>query len=92
MPRPTRARPRDLVPGWPDGPSADPIAEVARRFAANLRTVEGSARAIARASGIHQSTVIGILDGAKWPDLETIAKLEQGLQKDLWPGRAASTR
>jgi lambda repressor-like predicted transcriptional regulator len=87
MPRSTRAKPRDLVPEWPDGPSADPIAEVARRFAVNLKKVGGSARSIARASGVHQSTVLGILDGVKWPDLETIAKIELGVQTDLWPGR-----
>jgi hypothetical protein len=33
---------------------------------------------------------LGILDGQKWPDLETIAKIEEGTGADLWPGRVTA--
>lgn len=89
MPRSARARPRDLAPAWPDGPSTSPEGEVARRFAENLRRQIAARpiRAVARDSGVNHSTLLGILDGQKWPDLETIAKIEEGTGADLWPGR-----
>jgi hypothetical protein len=36
---------------------------------------------------VHHATLLGILEGQKWPDLETIAKIEEGTGADLWPGR-----
>jgi hypothetical protein len=89
MPRSARAKPRDLVPTWPEGPATDPVAEVARRFALKLREAIGadSVRAVAARADLHHSTLLSILDGRTWPDLETIAKIERGLGADLWPGR-----
>lgn len=87
MARPFRARPCDLSDNWPDTPSASGVGEVARLFALNLRAAIGerSLRAAAAACDLSHVTLASILDGRVWPDLETIAKLEQGLQTRLWP-------
>jgi hypothetical protein len=92
MPRPTRLKPHELVEDWPDGPATDAIGEVARAFAGNLREAIGetSIRAAAEACGMNHATLIGILDGRAWPDMETIAKLERGLDAALWPGRRSA--
>ncbi|PWB97818.1 helix-turn-helix domain-containing protein [Salinibacterium hongtaonis] len=90
MARPARLTPRELIPGWPDVESIEPIGEVARLFALNLRGAIGSKslREAAAATGVDHSTILAILQGRAWPDLFTLAKLEHGLQADLWPGRA----
>ena len=89
MSRSARLKPNELVPAWPEGPAPDAIGEVARVFASNLRRAIGgrSIRAAAEACGINHATLIGILDVRAWPDMETIAKLERGLDAALWPGR-----
>jgi len=73
--------------------SVDPIGEVARQFALNLRGAIGerSVRDAARSAGVNHVTIQLILKGQRWPDLETIAKLERGLGVDLWPGRAGGS-
>jgi len=91
MPRAARPTPEALSPApFPTRPSDDPVAEVARRFARALKaeTDATSIRAVADASGINHSTLISILKGRAWPDMQTIAKLELGLETDLWPGRS----
>ena len=92
MPRTTRLKPNELVAARPDGPAQNPIGEVARQFAVNLRLAIGgqSIRATAEACGMNHATLIGILDGRAWPDMETIAKLERGLDTALWPGHHAA--
>ena len=88
MGRTARAKPAALAPPpWPDMRSEDPIGEVARRFAQNLRRAVGdrSIRSVAEASGVTHTTLLSVLAGQVWPDLETIAKLEHGLGIDLWP-------
>ena len=89
MSRPSRLHPRELVENWPDMPSVDPTAEVARQLAANLRAAIGdrSLRSAARETDVDHATISAILNGRTWPDLYTIAKLERGLSADLWPGR-----
>jgi len=89
MPRPTRLSPRDHVTDWPESPASDPVAEVARQFAVNLRSAIGatSLRETGTSVGVDHSTILAILQGRSWPDLATIAKLEGGLGIDLWPGR-----
>jgi transcriptional regulator with XRE-family HTH domain len=64
---------------------------VARRLVANLEREIGdrSIRSVADTTGVDHSTLLGLLRGRSWPDLVTIARLEQGLAADLWPGRAA---
>ncbi|WP_123356699.1 helix-turn-helix transcriptional regulator [Frigoribacterium sp. PhB160] len=88
MGRTARAKPAALAPSpWPDVHSDDPIGEVARRFAQNLRQAVGSRsiRSVAEASGVTHTTLLSVLAGQVWPDLETIAKLERGLGVGLWP-------
>lgn len=91
MSRPERRKPKDFGDGWPDAVIEDPIGETARRFAANLRAAMGadSLRAAAARCDVSHATLLAILAGTSWPDLETIAKLERGLGADLWPGRAS---
>jgi transcriptional regulator with XRE-family HTH domain len=89
MPRTRRAEPRALVAGWPDGEARNPVADMARRFAVNLKEAIGtqSIRKVAVSLGLNHSTLIAIMNGQTWPDLETIAKIEIGLDRDVWPGR-----
>lgn len=68
---------------------ADPIHEVARRFALNVREAMGdetSIRSAAKLADIDHNTLRHILDGEAWPDLIVIAKLERAYNKNLWPG------
>ena len=92
MSRPSRLHPCELVDSWPDVPSIDPTAEVARQLAENLRLAIGdrSVRSVARDADVDHATISAILRGRTWPDLYTIAKLERGLGVDLWPGRVDS--
>lgn len=74
--------------GWLEGEPFGPVAvvyaqELARRLA---RAVEGrSLREVARSAGVDHTTVAGVLSGGRWPDLVTVAKLEQALGVRLWP-------
>jgi hypothetical protein len=70
-------------------PSDDPTGEVARRFTENLSAAIGdqSVRAAAQQADVAHATILAILEGRVWPDMYTIAKLERGLDADLWPGR-----
>lgn len=94
MARPARAKPRDLTDSWPDAPSPTPAGEVARQFALNLQTAIGSRslRTAARECGLVHATLAAILEGRNWPDLETIAKLEGGLDARLWPQAGSPER
>lgn len=91
MARPVRPKPVDLVDDWPHGPGPDPSSEVARHLALGLReAMDGrSAREVGRITGVDFSTVSAILNGTTWPDLVTIARLEAGLDADLWPAGVA---
>lgn len=85
--RPERKTPAELVAGWPDEVAVDPVVETARRLALNLRgALTGtSVRDAARAAEVNYTTVYAILNGTTWPDLMTLARLEAGLDADLWP-------
>lgn len=87
MPRPSRPAPARLVDGWPDRPSQRAEVETARQFALNLRrALDGlSLRAAKARTGVDHTTISDILNGAAWPDLHTIARLEAGLGADLYP-------
>ncbi|WP_390894961.1 helix-turn-helix domain-containing protein [Microbacterium festucae] len=87
MARPERKTPAELTPSWPDGASADPDAEVARLFAVAVNAVlaDRSVRALARDSGVHESTLRTILAGSAWPDLRTISRLERATGVPLFP-------
>ncbi|WP_375342381.1 helix-turn-helix domain-containing protein [Curtobacterium sp. MCLR17_040] len=49
-----------------------------------------SLRAVAADAGIGHVTLQRVLAGQAWPDLQTIARLEAGLDAELWPRRGAS--
>ncbi|WIJ45528.1 hypothetical protein [Curtobacterium citreum] len=90
MGRPMRQSPAELTgEPWPDVPSADPLAEVARQFVVNLRAaMDGrSIRSVAAEVGMGNVTLLTVLAGKAWPDLATIARLEAGLNAELWPRR-----
>ncbi|WP_150307208.1 helix-turn-helix transcriptional regulator [Planctomonas psychrotolerans] len=87
-----RGKPVELAPApWPDIPSDDLIGEVARQLVLNLRAAIGdqSIRSVATAAGMNHVTVLNVLAGRVWPDLATIAKLERGLGRPLWPSAIA---
>lgn len=93
MGRRERPKPLELAPGWPDEPSADPVGEVARQFALNLRDALAgeSARSAAARFDLDHVTLLAILGGRSWPDMQTIAKIELALDTDLWPRRDPAT-
>jgi hypothetical protein len=80
-------KPNELTDKWPDSVIDDPIGEVARLLAVNLRTgiADRSIRSVATACGLSHVTLLAVLEGRVWPDLATIARLERGLQTELWP-------
>jgi len=87
MVRPVRLKPREYVEVWPDEPSTYAPAEAVRRFALNLqRAIDGqSIRAVQRATDVDHITIANVLNGRSWPEVETILKLEAGLQVELLP-------
>lgn len=87
----SRRPPVELVSGWPDEIADDVSVEVARVLCVRLReAMDGrSAREIGRLTDVDFTTVLAILHGTTWPDLMTIARLEAGLQADLWPAGVA---
>ena len=82
-----RKKPRELTSSWPDQPSDDYVGEIARLFAINLREAIGdrSVRAISAECNVSHATVLFILSGEAYADLASIARLEQGLNTNLWP-------
>ena len=96
----TVARPRRKTPAehfaagaWPDGTTDDPAARAAAAFVSRLRTAAAgrSYRQLEAVTGVDHTAIAKTLAGATWPDLATIAKLEHGLDTDLWPGRPTET-
>lgn len=86
-----RGCPADRAPApWPEVPSEDPLAEVAREFAVRLRQAMGaqSIRAVATEAGVAHVTLLRVLNGLVWPDLATVTRLEIALDADLHSSRA----
>lgn len=81
-----------MCTSWPEVASDDPSVEVARLLAVSLREAigSGSLRAMSRQTGVDHTTIGAILNGAVWPDLQTIARLEAGLGVALWPAGVAA--
>ncbi|GAA4156010.1 XRE family transcriptional regulator [Leifsonia shinshuensis] len=77
--------------GKPQDDSLIKPARVARQFAINVRAAiaDRSIREVAEVCGLEHSVVVRVLNGEQWADLVTIAKLEDGLDSDLWPRRDA---
>lgn len=75
---------------WPTGkvegpPEALYAQDVARRVADAIG--EQTLRSVAREAGLDHTTVRALIEGERWPDLITIARLEQALDVRLWPER-----
>lgn len=88
MGRPARALPVELAAApWPEVRSDDRFGEVARLFVVNVRNAMGgrTLREVAADAGIGHVTLQRIITGQAWPDLQTIARLEVGLDAELWP-------
>lgn len=70
--------------GTPAGPAA---VRYAQQLARILKEAIGdrSIREIARQTGIAHTTIAGVLNGSRWADLVTIARLEETLETKLWP-------
>ena len=77
---------------WPEIVCDDAPAEVARQLSLNLRAaVDGrSIREVSRLTGVDRASIGAILNGDAWPDLQTIARLEIGFARPLWPRFAAA--
>lgn len=92
--RPKRSTPAELTPGWPDRASPDPDAEAVRLLAARLGhlTRGSSLRQVAETTGVSHSVIGNILAGRKWPDTQTLARLERGLEARLWPDLSGDVR
>ena len=82
-----RATPAELTTSWPDIASTDAAGETARQIVLSLRVAmgEASVRSVASAAGIDESTVRKMLAGEVWPDIRTVALLEQALRARLYP-------
>ncbi|HAT1145406.1 TPA: helix-turn-helix transcriptional regulator [Corynebacterium striatum] len=89
MPESPRS-PRNLYPGWPvsstlgrDNVAHAMVQILAQRvFGESQRT---SITDVAARWGMTASTVSDIVNGVVWPTVETLARLEVGLEKPLWP-------
>lgn len=75
---------------WPNGPlrkdsptAAYWAAEISRRLATAL--AGRSKTSVAEQVGMARSTLYDVLSGETWPDLVTIAALEEALEVELWP-------
>lgn len=82
--------PRDhLVAGeWPSGESDGPAAIAQAVARALLAALDGrSIREVARQADLQHATVLGLVNGTRWPDFVTLVKLEDALRTDLWPQR-----
>lgn len=87
MPRPSRPAPNaGDSDGWPSTPRPDAVSETARRLVVNVleRMGDASIRSVAREANLDHNVLRTMLSGETWPDLVTIAKLEQTLGP-VWP-------
>ncbi|MFD0535174.1 helix-turn-helix domain-containing protein [Actinomadura luteofluorescens] len=82
-----------LVSGiWPDGElsiDAPLAAHYGRHVAQTLKRLKNERglgqRGLAELSGVHHNTVGRVLRGEVYPDLATLARLEQALDVSLYP-------
>ncbi|MFJ2217739.1 helix-turn-helix domain-containing protein [Streptomyces sp. NPDC101062] len=58
---------------------------VARALAEAMERRRLSANGLAAASGVNRQVISNVLAGVTWPDLLTVASLEETLGEMLWP-------
>lgn len=85
--RPKRSSPAELTDDWPRHRSPNADAEAVRLMAVRLNEItEGlSLRRVGEITGVNHSVIGDVLAGRKWPDTQTLARLERGLGASLWP-------
>jgi hypothetical protein len=76
--------------GWPGGrldADAPPEARYAQVVALRLRHAldETTVTAVAAEADLARGTLYGIINGSRWPDLVSLARLENALGVRLWP-------
>lgn len=84
---------------WPNG-RLDPAAPVSARYAQAFALRLGEAltgkglslRAVEREAGVNRLTVDRVLAGQVLPDFGAIARLEEWLDVELWPGPEVRAR
>lgn len=72
--------------GLADHHGARVAQQVARRLGEAMLEQRLSAKRLGTISDVNRQTIANVLNGTVWPDLLTIANLEQALRKRLWPG------
>jgi transcriptional regulator with XRE-family HTH domain len=61
---------------------------LAVRLTAAMESTGWSIAELSRRSEVSRLAIANVLAGKVWPDLLTIARLENALDCDLWPGRS----
>jgi transcriptional regulator with XRE-family HTH domain len=82
-----RKKPRDLlIDGeWPDGGFSWDAAKAVGLLVQKLQAIGGwTLRDLAGRAGITKTTLVSLLQGSAWPDMKTVAKLEEAVQSSLW--------
>ncbi|MFF7685230.1 helix-turn-helix domain-containing protein [Streptomyces syringium] len=74
---------------WPeavmDDPAAAVVQSVARALDAALTSQSRSLRQAAEGSGVNRQAIADLLAGRCWPDIATVARLENFLAVPLYP-------
>jgi transcriptional regulator with XRE-family HTH domain len=79
-----------MAGAWPyammDGYRPAQVGQAIARALAEAMERKGlSANALASASGVNRQVITNVLTGSTWPDLLTVASLEETLGEMLWP-------
>jgi hypothetical protein len=87
--RPPRELARDPE-AWPEAvilgnEAASVVQDIARALAAALGGQERSLRQAAAGSGVNRQAIADLLAGRCWPDVATVARLENFLAVPLYP-------
>lgn len=89
-----KTAPRDLArdpESWPDSAVDDVAARVvqaiARALALALEREKRSLRQVSTGSGVNRQAIADLLAGRCWPDVVTVARLEDFLAVPLYPRR-----
>ncbi|MFD7552583.1 helix-turn-helix domain-containing protein [Streptomyces sp. NPDC059816] len=89
--RPPRELARDPE-SWPhaviDDPAADVIQAIARTLTEALKSQAKSLRRVADGSGVNRQAIADLIAGRCWPDIATVARLEDFLAVPLYPPRS----
>ncbi|MEU6026961.1 helix-turn-helix transcriptional regulator [Streptomyces tauricus] len=92
-----RTPPRELARDpetWPHAELTDPgatvIQVIARALANALKAQKRSLRQTAIGAGVNRQAIADLLAGRCWPDVATVARLENFLAVPLYPPRSGT--